>query len=360
MPVPPQETSQAAPVGESAILPVAEVIAIVREWVDRYARPLPDFAGAYLWGGISALPADAPFPLYRDVDVVVVLTAGAPEDELEVFYRGLILEVIQQNLADHLDAEAVLANPSRGPNLATTQILADPTGILTPLHQAVAADYGRRRWIEARCAAEKASAEEWLTILRQAATPLDRLIAVRVFLGALSGLLAVAQLQRPTTRRALALLSELLAVQGRPDLQEAALILMGSAHLSQADVQTLQDQCVSAFDRAVVVYQTPIPFGFALRPHVRPYHVTGTQEMIDAGQHREALFWITCLDTAYLALENDAPEAEKPGFAAQFQTMLDALGYTTAETGAERVAAAERLAPEIYRIADALAACYPE
>jgi hypothetical protein len=153
-----QEPKLANPAGHSATLPVAEVVAIVREWVDLHARHLPDFAGAYLWGGITALPPDAPFHLYRDVDVVVVLTHGAQDDNLELLYRGLLLEVISKNLDAHEHAEAVLADPSAGPNLATTQILADPTGVLEPLHQAVAADYGRRRWIWARCEAEKASA----------------------------------------------------------------------------------------------------------------------------------------------------------------------------------------------------------
>ena len=97
-----------------------------------------------------------PFRLYRDVDVVVVLPEGAQDDTVEVFYRGVMLEVISIDLKAHQDAEAILANPSHGPNMATTQILADPTGILTPLHQKVAAEYGRRRWIEARCEKEKA------------------------------------------------------------------------------------------------------------------------------------------------------------------------------------------------------------
>jgi hypothetical protein len=82
--------------------------------------------------------------------------------------------------------------------------------------------------------------------------------------------------------------------------------------------------------------------------------------MIDEGNHREAIFWITCLDTAYIVLQNDAPAVEKPGFAAQFQAMHDALGYTSAETWAERVDAAACLAQEIYRIADALVALHPE
>jgi hypothetical protein len=139
--MPEQEIQMANPAGHSTILPAAEVVAIVREWVHLHARNLPDFAGAYLWGGITALPPDAPFHLYRDVDVVVVLTHGAPDEEEEFFYRGLILEDIWKNLEAHRDAEAVLADASDGPNIATTQILSDPTGILTPLHHAVAAGY---------------------------------------------------------------------------------------------------------------------------------------------------------------------------------------------------------------------------
>ena len=343
--------------------PVHEVVAIVREWVDLHARHLPNFAGAYLWGGITALPADAPFPLYRDVDVIVVLTEGAPDGEAEFFYRGLMIEVGSKNLADHQDAEAVLADPSAGPNLATTQILADPTGLLAPLQQAVAADYHRRRWVQARCDAENASVARQLAAMREVANPVGQapLWPLWGLLNALSGLLAVAQLKRPTTRRTLSLLGELLDEQGRPDLHEAVLTLWGSAHMSRADVQAMLDQSVVAFDRSVELYQTPTPFGFTIRAHLRPYLAEATQEMIDEGKHREAVFWIMTLVTeAYLVLQNDAPDAEKPVFAAQLQGLLAALGYTSAELWAERVAAAERLAREIYQIADALAALHPE
>jgi hypothetical protein len=82
--------------------------------------------------------------------------------------------------------------------------------------------------------------------------------------------------------------------------------------------------------------------------------------MINEGNHREAVFWISCLDTAFLVLLNDAPAAEKAGFAAQLQAMYDALGYTSDTRWAACVEAAERLALEIYRIADALAAQHPE
>ncbi|MEO8287351.1 MAG: hypothetical protein ABI670_13075 [Chloroflexota bacterium] len=362
-----QEETESKPSREgkesSAVLPVREVVEIVREWVDLYARHLPNFAGAYLWAGITALPPDAPFPLYRDVDVVVVLPEGAQDDTVEVFYRGVMLEVISIDLKDHQDAEAILANPSHGPNMATTQILADPTGILTPLHRRVAAEYDRPRWIEARCKREKETAAKHLATMREASTAQERLDAVWSFLSAVSGLLAVAQLKRPTTRRTLALLGELLDAQGRPDLHEAVLTLFGSAQMSRADVQAMLDLSIIAFDRSVEVYKTPTPYGFTIRPHLRPYLVEATQEMIDEGNHREAMYWITALaGESYLVLQNDAPDSEKPFFAAQQQAMYDALGYAdrSADTWLERVASAERLAHEIYQIADALVALYPK
>ena len=51
---------------------------------------LPDIGGAYFKGASAALPADAPFPLSRDVEVVVVLTEGERDDNLEILHRGVI------------------------------------------------------------------------------------------------------------------------------------------------------------------------------------------------------------------------------------------------------------------------------
>jgi hypothetical protein len=361
------DPNQADPAGRSAVLPVADVVAIVQEWVDLHASLRPDFAGAYLWGGITALPPEAPFPLYRDVDVVVVSPTGPAEgqaDTEEVFYRGVMLEVLLKSLAAHRDAEAVLANPSQGPNLATTQILADPTGILVPLQRAVAAGYRQQRWIQARCAAEKQSADQQLAALAQVADPANNqeaLWAVWQLLSALSGLLAVAQLERPTTRRTLSLLGDLLIREGRADLHEEVLRVWGAAHLSRAAVQAMLEQSVVAFDRSVAVYRTPTPYGFTIRAHLRPYLVEATQEMIDEGQYREATFWIMALATeSYLVLQNDAPDAEKPGFAAQLHAMLAMLGYTSAGAWPARVAAAAQLTQAIYGLADALVAQQPE
>lgn len=345
-------------------LPAHTVIALVREWVETDAAHLPNFAGAYLWGGITALEADAPFKLWRDLDVVVVLTEGAPEDEGEVFYKGLSIEIIHKNLDEHYDADAALANPSAGPNLAATTILADPTGALTLLQQRVAAAFAQPRWIAARVDAEARDAQAALDAMvaadRLAAdTPAQRMDAVRNVLSALSGMLAVAQLARPTTRRTIALLGELLAAQGRPDLLEEALQVMGSASMTEVGVRALLDDALNGVARAAQVYQTPIPYGFALRTHLLPYYREGALEMIDEGQHREAMYWVSCLDTAYLALANDAPDAEKPLWAQRLGRLYASLGLTDDAAWPARVALAESLTRAISLLANQVLAKTP-
>ena len=57
-----QGTKRDRLVRNSAVLPVTEVVEIDRERVKLKACHLPDFAGAYLWGGITAMPGDSLLP----------------------------------------------------------------------------------------------------------------------------------------------------------------------------------------------------------------------------------------------------------------------------------------------------------
>ena len=61
---------------------------------------------------------------------------------------------------------------------------------------------------------------------------------------------------------------------------------MSERFLKISDVQAMLDRSVVAFDRSVEVYRTPTPYGFTIRPHLRPYLAEATQEMINEGNHR--------------------------------------------------------------------------
>jgi hypothetical protein len=307
-------------------------------------------------GSILSLPYDAPFPDYRDVDFNIVV-----DDEMhltathDVAAGGLMLEYSTVSIGRYRSPEDVLANPELAANLAVDSILADPHGILGPLHQAVGAQYAQRRWVLARCEYEQQVVAQVLAGLRAAATPPEALWLLSNIALFLSGLLAEASLQPPTHRRSLVLLRDVLHSAGRSDLHEATLQLLGWAHLRRQDVEAYLGECALAFDCAVAVTRTPVPFQAKLQPHVRPYIIDGAQEMIDAGYHREAMFWISgFLMFANAAIQADAPALEKLRFQASLERLIAEMGLSRPGGLAARVAEAEALTDAIAAVAHAL------
>ncbi len=344
---------------------VERAIALAREWVDTQGSRTPGFSGAHLAGGILSLPRQDPFPPYLDVDVRLLLAdppaEGTPEAEgQDLAYQGLILECGVAGVARYRSPEAVLADPDLAGNLVVDGILADPLGLLRPLHERVARDYGRREWVRARCIPMKASVDGMLEAVARAAQPgyrADRSDEQPLWLLpstalAFSGLLAVAHLERPTYRRSLALLRRVLTSEGRPDLHEETLRLLGYDRLDRRQVEVYLAACAAAFDLAEAVKDRWVPFDFKLQPHVRPYIVDGAREMIDEGQHREAMFWIASfLIIAHTAIQWCAPEQARMSQAA-VDTLTADVGLTDHDALPARVPRLRALAAAVSAVAD--------
>jgi hypothetical protein len=335
---------------------VKQVIEQVSAWVEREARQIPGFSGAHLMGSILTMTPDAPFPLYRDVDLNILVDDDAHTTATyDVAAGGLILEYSTVSIARYRSPEDVLANPELAANLAVDGIMADPHGLLAPLHQAVSAQYAQRRWVLARCEYEQQVVVQALAGLRGAATPTDALWSLSNVALFLSGLLAEASLRPPTHRRCLVLLRDVLHAAGRRDLHEATLQLLGWAHLRRQDVEAYLRDCALAFDCAVAVTRTPVPFQVKFQPHIRPYIVAGAQEMIEQGYHREAMFWISgFLLFANAAIQADASAAEKPGFQTRLDRLIAEMGVGAPADRAARACEVEVLVEAIVAVADAL------
>ncbi len=97
---------------------VQEIEKLVSNWVEQTGSQTPGFIGAYLLGGIIQMPKDAPFPDYRDVDLIIVSAGGKrpQEENLEVNLDGVMLEVGTWGIEEHASAKAILANPMIGVN----------------------------------------------------------------------------------------------------------------------------------------------------------------------------------------------------------------------------------------------------
>lgn len=334
---------------------VAEITALVQEWVLTQAGGIPDFMGAYLFGGITELPGDTLFPDYRDVDLIVVIRGKSrpQEENLEVDLKGVMLEVGFMGMERHSSAEILASDPSIAPNFIHTQILADPEHFLGPLQAAVITLHPQRKSVIARCNMEKERLFNALESFRQAGSVEGAWISLWDLLNNVSGLLALADLRKPTHRRSLTLLKDILSAQGRLDLHEEALEIWGSAQMSRQRVQELLNETGSLFDRALQVKRSPSPFDFKLKPHLRPYFIAASQEIIDEGNHREATYWMMVgYIVASLALMKDALEQEKAAVAAAYQCLAEEVGIGSPAARLARYQMAQRYCGKITTLAD--------
>ncbi|AEI67789.1 hypothetical protein [Corallococcus macrosporus] len=294
---------------------VDQAIQRARAWVEQQSTHISGFHGAFLAGSLTRMPPNTPLEPWRDVDVVVVTTdpGSVQGDRMELSLDGIIIECGVLSDEPFRSPEGILSSAEHADNLAAGVILADPTGSLQKLHTQVAAEYARRRWVQARCDSRKEYIGRRMRQAREALAA-DNFPAVfmhfYVAMSLLVGLTAQADAKPLTLRRGFVLSGALLESWGRADLHEEALALLGSAHLSREEVEQFLAHFDEAFELAVRVKRKPIHYDFKFQRHLRPYYVDGTREMLREGRHREAIYWIIgyCYQ-AWLVLLNDAPEA---------------------------------------------------
>ena len=156
-------------------------------------------------------------------------------------------------------------------------------------------------------------------------------------------------------------MKDLLQRQGHLDLHEKLLELLGYKHLRMAQVDFYLRECAAAFDCAIEVKKTPSFWDMKLRPHVRPYVIEGAQEMMDAGNHREAMFWIEVfLAISIAAIQNDAPDADRLRFQNSLKQMLEDLGRSSSDDWALRYFQACMVKDDIFDVADAIVQRNPD
>jgi hypothetical protein len=316
---------QGMQVGKRAAITVGQVIDLVKAWVDMRVKHTPGFLGAHLMGGITSMASGETFPTYRDVDLHLIFRDDIkmPGQNVETLYKGLMIEAGFRQQKDYRSPEVVLADPVIASHMAVPSIVYDPTGWLTRLQEAVAQEYAQPRWIQVRCEAEKRQAFGWL---ERAASLLDPITALNL-LGYtctfVSGVLALASLQPITGRRGLVQMRRILEGQGRLDLHERLLAVIGVAHLSREQVECALRDAAEVFDIAVRVKRTPHPFGHKMYAHLRPYLVEGTQEMIREGYHREAAGWVMAYYASSIQIiQTDAPSQLTPDRQEKFENYL--------------------------------------
>lgn len=329
---------------------------IARQWVLENATALPGFVGAYLAGSITTLPNDSILPATSDVDVMVVIETNKALSKPGKFaYQGILLEITYMSAESLRSADQVLGHYHLAGSFRTPGVISDPSGRLTALQNAVANDFCKRHWVVRRCEHARDTVVARIDTLNQsAAAPFhERVISWLFAAGGVPHILLTAGMRNPTVRRRYEAVRCLLADYGHASFYMELLEQLGCADMRRDQVAHHLDVLASAFDEAAKSFATPSPFPYAadISPAARPIAIDGSREMIDRGNHREAIFWIAVTYSRCMAILHHAAPTVMSRHQAGYRGLLDDLGIRSFEDLQHRGDSIQESLPSIWHLA---------
>ena len=344
------------------IMQVKHAKDVARGWVIAEAGHIPGFSGAFYHGSTNWLPDDAVLPPTSDVDVMVVLDDPTPPGKLGKFmYRDVLLEVSYLPRDQLQSPEVILGQSHMAGSFRTASVILDPSGWLTILQEAVSRDYAKRRWVRKRCEHARDKVLNNLAGL-DALAPFHDQVAPWLFAtGVTTHVLLVAGLKNPTVRSRYLAVRELLADYGQLDFYPALLELLGCARMSRAQGEQHLATLTEVFDVAKAAVKTPFFFASDISDIARPIAIDGSRDLIERGDHREAIFWIVATYSRCLKiLEQDAPAETQEWFHPGYRRLLGDLGITSFADLQQRGEQVRAFLPRVWEIAEAIMAANPE
>jgi hypothetical protein len=332
-----------------------------RQWVLEEASREPGFAGAFLHGSINWLPDDAALPAASDVDVMVVLANRSAQLRTGKFiYHDVLLEVSSLTNDRLQSPEQLLGDYQLASSFRTPVIIADPAGQLTEIQAVVSRNFSRREWVRRRCEDARNKAQRDLGSVSDARIFADQVLAWLFGAGKTAHILLVAGLMNPTVRRRYVSVRELLRDYGHLDLHESLLETLGCARMSRRQAEQHLASLTAAFDTARTLIRTPFPFASDISAAARPIAIDGSRELIEAGYHREAIFWMAVTSSrCQVILSHDAPAPVRDRFSPGYQHLLNDLGIASSTDLRRRADMTGERLRRIWDVAQAILAANP-
>lgn len=332
-----------------------------RCWVAENAGATSDFVGAVFHGSINWLPNHAEMAATSDVDLLLVIAGDVPPAKLGKFlYRGVLLEVSYLSVEEVRSPEQVLALHHLAASFRSTALILDPTGCLTRLAAVVDQEYHRRSRVNQRV--ESASRKVLHGLKLDEAAPWRSQVNAWLFpAGITTHVLLAAGMRNPTVRRRYVAVRQLLREFGHSDFYPDLLALLGSVELSSADVEAHLANLAQAFDAACQQLRSPFPFAADITQHARHVAIDGAREMIEEGDHREAVFWMVA---TYSRCQEifcaDAATELHRRYDIGYQLLLRDLGITCLADLRRRQNQVAGLLPRVQAVAEAIMTVHPE
>lgn len=327
--------------------------ALAGDWVRKFGVASDGYLGAWFGGSTPALPLDAQLPVGSDIDVALLLASDeAPVKPGKFLYCGSLMEVTFIPKSALQPPERLLADYHLGNSLwrqgRDDFIIDDPFGQIGAAHRAMRQHFPGEIWVQRRLDSVRQRVAVGLAHRPDDRAFHDLFLAWLFPNGVLCHLPLVAALQNPTIRRRYIASRVVLEQHGFFDLSEGLLRTLGSATMSKAQVQSHLDNLATLFDLAAASPKTELPFASDITLAARPIAIDGTQAMIDAGDHREAVFWLaaTFARCHSVLAKNDAELGQR--LYPSFLSLVEEMGASTPEQLRQRSETALAFLPTIW------------
>lgn len=329
---------------------------IARYWSERESGKIPGFVGAYLTGSTAWKDEAEIHSPASDIDIIVVIEGETLPDKIGKFaFQGELLEVSFATIAEISKIDSILSNYHLAGSFRKPTTIFDPSGRVTAIQSAAAAQFADPEFIRRRLKHAYQNAQNFLEIFRKAEYLHDQVTSLFFAAGVTTHMLLVAALENPTVRRRYIASRVVLRRVGDPALHEHLLETLGSGDMDTAAVQSYLDNLAPQFDFAGSVLSTPYRFADDMKPAAQPVAIGGSQEMIDQGFQREAMFWILAVYSRSRAVISvDAPKEALVKFDELYWEVLNGLGIGSAIDMDRRAIRVEKDIERVWNVAEKL------
>lgn len=266
---------------------------IASQWLEKNARSMDGYVGAYLSGSTAWADPNAEFRRGSDVDLFVIIDAQSiPNSPGKIPVNDVVLEVNFVGWNTISDPSEILKDYHLAGAFVCDGLLEDPEGRIANTRQAVAKDFSNPDQILQRCSHAKSRATSFISQFRQHTDLHDKVTCLFFGAGVCAHMILVADQTNPTIRRRYVEMQKSLQAHEQLEFHEQLLNSLGSAHWTAQTANQLLQDVASSFDLACSVLHSPYQFAADMTKAARPIAVGGSLEIIEAGFHREAAFWL--------------------------------------------------------------------
>ena len=337
---------------------VSEVRKIAIEWAMEYFNSLPRVQGALFAGSINDRRDDSEWTDGSDVDIYFYQSGEITPRAPKLLFRELIMEPSHHPADLLLNTDKILGDPHQATHIARGNIICDPNGLLKKTQQTVKPQLTELEWIHKRMMWAYSNAESKLTGCIKSTTERDMGLIISFSLGVrnIAALPAIAALRNPTLRRCAVVSRDILSQYGYDHLHEEMLDIYGSRSATPSAVRALIPPLMELFRRASVVSNTPFFFSFEFEPAAEPLFQNGIQEMIDSGDHREAMLFVLFLHAVCgQAIAFDGTEQDKLLFQKVFNNTNALVGGQSLADIHERSRRSMAFLPSMMKACESIA-----